>query len=180
MLSEPQILALAEPAHRRFVDEMYHLFGLQEHPGYCVAVVKPLISRGGFNYGKDGHSDRITINDALTEKEVPNVSYHETSHFLHPFVRMFYKHTRSIPPRNRTLGEIICVLAPLIFLELSEGLGAHRKYFENTGEPEDHIERLALDIFQSNRGVLQEIIHLDMREARKIIIPLIRRPLYAR
>jgi len=113
MHTENKLLELAIKHHKEFVDDMFPLFGIDNHPGYASVEIRPMFSNGKASYCPD----RIFINDTLGFNEVEITTYEESAHILHPFAKKYYAKHGKMVPRNHFLGEIVGPLGSLVYLE---------------------------------------------------------------
>jgi hypothetical protein len=99
---------------------------------------------------------------------------HESAHLLIPNTRKeFQRRGRNLLPRNRYLYEITSDLAGIIYF--SKAYNRPENFLD---KKPNYSQKLAWDIFKSNPKLLMPMSNLDMREARKLFLPSLKRPLY--
>lgn len=165
--------SIAELFHRQFVDEMWPRFGLTAHPGYALIEILPLFAEG-FN---DKPVPTIFLADHLTAYQIKNLTYHGSGHFLDPFRRKLWKkYRKEISKSDYFFGEIVANLATRIYLSFSEGNEAavqpalYETSLESREEP-CYCEMLSLDLFESDKSILEKLANIGPKEARKLILP---------
>ena len=117
-----------EKENMRFVETMYPYFGLEENPGYCKILIRPLLLQGGLSKSFDG-APLIVLKDTLSPEERRYTNWHESSHFLHrvsnpdfDFSYMERMRLGQLDDNVLVLSERVADLGALTFLDLTEGL----------------------------------------------------------
>lgn len=160
---------IAEEEHKKFVDLMYPLFGLNRHPSYCEIIVESLPVGEIFNYTKKIYIDSDFFRASTT--------WHESGHFLH------WRKRGHLPERNgqknrsledpRYYNECIADLGGLIFLDLTKGLtneNAEIYFHEENNWPFEDIEMALINIARTNKGLLRSFVtNKDIRRSMRII-----------
>ena len=164
---------VAEEEHRKFVDSMYPRFGLKNHPGYCE-IKRPLFNPGCLVETDDGQI-KMFLNDDIEEDAFKYTTWHESSHFLHPFWRQNRQKLKDTPQRNYRLNEIVAELGSLIFLDENYGLSSEniRKYLAGGRKSRkfNEGELTALVIAKRNKDLFGKIVNDDMNNVRRILTP---------
>ena len=117
----------------------------------------------------------IFLNDDIEEDAFKYTTWHESSHFLHPFWRQNRQKLKDTPQRNYRLNEIVAELGSLIFLDENYGLSSEniRKYLAGGRKSRkfNEGELTALVIAKRNKDLFGKIVNDDMNNVRRILTP---------
>ena len=164
----------AEKEHKKFVDFMFPLYGLKEHPGYCKVNVRPLLIDGAFNSPRTIH-----ISDSHgSSEEAKYTMWHESSHFLHHLVNpsIFEETGRAeeYTPFTR-LAEVAADFGALVYLDSVEKLNP--EVFDNyqiNSECNWGLEKAdilaVMNAAMFDKGLLEKIVKAENFDAAKKVM----------